>query len=97
MYLALDDVAVGIAGANGMKTWVYDDSHEDDNDDEYIYSSDVAISASKAEDLGELTLNKNWKLAAPDAAQRVWTDDYSNLIGAIAKRFAWPSLGLLAR
>ena len=97
MYLALDDVAVDIAGANGMKTWVYDDSNEDDNDDEYIYSSDVAISASKAEDLGELALNKNWKLAAPDASQRVWTDDYSNLIGAIAKRFAWPSLSLLAR
>jgi hypothetical protein len=97
MYLALDNVAVGIAGANGMKTWVYDDSNEDDNDDEYIYSSDVAISASKAEDLGELALNKNWKLAAPDASQRVWTDDYSNLIGAIAKRFAWPSLSLWAR
>ena len=46
MYLALDDVAVGIAGADGMKTWVYDDSNEDDIDDEYIYSSDVAISAS---------------------------------------------------
>jgi hypothetical protein len=88
LYLALDDVAVGIAGANGMKTWIHDDTDEDENDEQYIYPSDVAISASKAEDLGELAASKHWKLVEPDASQRVWTDDYSNIIGAIAKKLA---------
>ena len=95
--LALDDVAVGIAAANGMKTWIYDDAKEQDNDDEYVYASDVAIAANKAEDLGELASNKNWKLAVPDPGQRVWTDDYSNIIGAIAKRIDWPSWKIFAR
>ncbi len=95
--LALDGVAVGIAAANGMQTWIYDDSSEDDNDDEYIYSSDVAIAANKPEDLGELVFSKNWKLTAPDAAQRVWTDDYSNILGAIARRLDWPGWSLFRR
>jgi hypothetical protein len=88
--LALDGVAVGIAAANGMKTWIYDDADAEENDEEYIYLSDVAVSASKAEDLGELVFDKNWKLTEPDAAQRVWTDDYSNILSAIAKRLDWP-------
>ena len=90
-YLALDDVAVGIAGANGLKTWIYDDTDEDENDEKYIYPSDVAISASNVEDVGELASSKHWKLTAPDASQRVWTDDYSNIIGAVARKFDWPS------
>jgi hypothetical protein len=85
--LALDDVAVGIAAANGMKTWIYDDSAEEDNTDAYIYSSDVAISANKADDLGELAVSKNWKLAAPDPSQRPWTVDYSNIVRALIKKF----------
>ena len=56
--LALDEVAVGIAAANGMKTWIYDDSAEEDNDDAYIYASDVSISANKTEDLGELAVQQ---------------------------------------
>jgi hypothetical protein len=88
--LALDGVAVGIAAANGMKAWVYDDSREDDSDDDYVYSSDVAIAANNAADIGDLAASASWKLTAPDAAQRVWTDDYSNIIGAVARKFNWP-------
>ena len=96
-YLALDDVAVGIAAANGMKTWVYDNSNEEDDDQAYIFASDVAISADKAEDIGELATNKNWRLTAPAAAQRVWNDDYSNIVGAIAKKLDWPDWNIFRR
>ncbi len=88
--LALDGVAVGIAAANGLKAWVYDDSHEDDSDDDYVYSSDVAIAANNAADIGDLAASGSWKPTAPDPAQRVWTDDYSNIIGAVARKFSWP-------
>jgi hypothetical protein len=95
--LALDAVAVGIAAANGMKTWIYDDSAEEDDDDAYIYPSDVAVCVNKAEDLGELAFSKNWKLTAPEAAQRPWTDDYSNILSAIIKKLDWPSWSPFAR
>jgi hypothetical protein len=80
-----------------MKTWIYDDSDDDENDDEYIYTSDVAISARRADDLGELAFSKKWKLTEPDPSQRVWTDDYSNIIGAVARKFDWPSWSLFSR
>jgi hypothetical protein len=87
--LALDDVAVGIAAANGLKTWVYDDSDEEDNDDGFIFGSDVVIATNNAADIGELVFSKAWTLTAPDRSQRVWTDDYSNIIGAVARKFNW--------
>ncbi|HML07490.1 MAG TPA: fused MFS/spermidine synthase [Xanthobacteraceae bacterium] len=90
LYLDLEEVAVGIASANGMTTWINHDSNEEESDEEYIFESDVAISANRAEDLGELIFNENWKLTGPDARQRAWTDDYANIVGAIAKRANWP-------
>ena len=95
--LALDDVAVGIAAANGLKTWIYDDRDEKDNDDAYIYSSDVAIAAGKAEDLGALASSKAWKLTAPEPGQRPWTDDYSNIVRAFIKKLDWPNWNVFER
>ena len=95
--LALDDVAVGIAAANGMKTWIYDDSAEEDDDDKFIYTSDVAIAANKTEDLGELAVSKSWKLTEPDPSQRPWTDDYSNIVRALIKKLDRPSWNLFSR
>jgi hypothetical protein len=89
--LALDDVAVGIAAASGMKTWIYDDSAEEDDDDRFIYTSDVAIPANKADDLGALAASRSWKLTAPVASQRPWTDDYSNIVQALIKKLEWTS------
>ena len=95
--LALDDVAVGIAAANGMKTWIYDDSAEEDDDDKFIYASDVAIAANRTEDLGELAVSKSWRLAKLDPSQRPWTDDYSNIVRALIKKLDWPSWNLFTR
>jgi hypothetical protein len=95
--LALDDVAVGIAAANGMKTWIYDDSAEEDDDDKFIYTSDVAIAANRTEDLGELAMSKSWKLAKPDPSQRPWTDDYSNIVRALIKKMDWQSWNPFSR
>ncbi|MGA8653820.1 MAG: fused MFS/spermidine synthase, partial [Xanthobacteraceae bacterium] len=88
--LALDDVAVGIAAANGMKTWLYDDSAEEDDDDAFIYPSDVAIAVNNTADAGELAASKNWKLTEPEPSQRPWTDDYSNILRALIKKLEWP-------
>jgi hypothetical protein len=95
--LALDDVAVGIAAANGMKTWIYDDSAEEDDDDTYIYSSDVAVAANKTADVGALATSKNWKLTEPEPSQRPWSDDYSNIVRALIKKLDWPGWNPFAR
>jgi hypothetical protein len=85
-HFELASVVAGIAAANAMKTWVnYGD--DDDREDEYIYYSEVAISAARSEDIGELASNENWELTVPPKGQRVWTDDYSNILGAIIRRW----------
>jgi hypothetical protein len=83
-HLELESVVVGIADANGMKSWVYD---EDSNrDSEYIYATDVVVSARAEADVGELASSNVWEETDADKNQRVWTDDYSNVLGAVYRR-----------
>jgi hypothetical protein len=42
--------------------------------------------ARKDEDFGALAKSRYWPLLPPDPAQRVWTDDYSNVVGALVRR-----------
>src|SRR6185295_15809738 len=70
-HLELASVVAGIADANGMVTRL---------DDEYRFESTVAAVARKDEDFGALAKSEHWKKKAPDPGQRVWTDDYSNVV-----------------
>ena len=83
-HFELGSVVAGIAAANAMKSWVNYDNN-DNREDEYIFPSDVAISAARSEDIGELATNEKWKLTHPPQGQGVWTDDYSNIVGAIVR------------
>ncbi|MEO6840680.1 MAG: fused MFS/spermidine synthase [Bradyrhizobium sp.] len=83
-HLELESVVVGIADANGMKSWVYD---EDSNrDSEYIFATDVVVSARAEADVGKLASSDVWEETDPDEKQGVWTDDYSNVLGAVYRR-----------
>ena len=82
-HLELASVAAGIAAANGLKTWVNWDEENEGREDEYIFSSEVAVSAADAADLGSLTEQEEWEEEEPDPDQRIWSDDYSNILGAI--------------
>ena len=88
-HLELGTVVTGIAAANGMQTWLTDDKNDDrdDRDDQYVFSSTVTISAVAPENIGSLLADKDWQLTKPDATQRVWTDDYSNIAGAIWRKY----------
>ena len=87
-HLELKSVVEGIAAANGLKTWIWSNDTEETDDDNYIFASDVAIVAERAEDIGELVWSKFWVLTAPDPAVRTWTDDYSNIAGALWRRYS---------
>jgi hypothetical protein len=83
-HLDLANVVVGIAAANGLKSWHYD---EDSNrDSEYIFPTDVVVSARQDADVGKLASSDLWEETAADQNQRVWTDDYSNILGAVYRR-----------
>src|SRR5882757_9613408 len=83
-HLELSSVVVGIAEANDMKSWVY--SEDSGRDNEYIFSTSVVVSAREEADVGKLASSDQWALTEADENQRVWTDDYSNVLGAVWRR-----------
>ncbi|MBV8926730.1 MAG: fused MFS/spermidine synthase [Bradyrhizobium sp.] len=83
-HLELESVVVGIADANDLKSWVYDE--DSGRDDEYIFATDVVVSAREEADVGRLASSDKWTETEPTEGQRVWTDDYSNILGAVYRR-----------
>src|ERR1700710_1198198 len=83
-HLELASVIVGIADANEMKSWVY--SEDSGRDNEYIFSTSVVVSARQEADVGSLASSDVWALTEAEDNQRVWTDDYSNVLGAVWRR-----------
>jgi hypothetical protein len=83
-HLELASVIVGIADANDLKSWVY--SEDSGRDDEYIFATSVVVSAREEADVGKLASSDVWTETEADENQRVWTDDYSNILGAVYRR-----------
>jgi hypothetical protein len=83
-HLELESVVVGIADANDLKSWVYNE--DSGRDDEYIFSTDVVVCAREEADVGALASSAKWAETEPTENQRVWTDDYSNILGAVYRR-----------
>jgi hypothetical protein len=83
-HLELASVVVGIAEANDLKSWVY--SEDSNRDNEYIFATEVVVSARADADVGKLASSDLWELTEADENQRVWTDDYSNVLGAVYRR-----------
>src|SRR5258705_7200614 len=83
-HLELSSVVVGIAEATDLKSWVY--SEDSNRDSEYIFATSVVVSAREETDVGKLASSEQWALTEADEDQRVWTDDYSNVLGAVGRR-----------
>jgi hypothetical protein len=83
-HLELASVVVGIAGANHLKSWVY--SEESNRDNEYIFATEAVVSARDKDDVGSLATSEQWAMTEAAEKQRVWTDDYSNVFGAVLRR-----------
>jgi hypothetical protein len=84
-YLELASVVAGIAAANGALARVNDGSDVQENESEYRYAGTVVAVARTDEDFGQLAQSRYWPLQEPDPEQRVWTDDYSNVLGAVLR------------
>jgi hypothetical protein len=84
-HMELRSVVAGIAHAHGLVTWVNDGSVGED-DANYKFSSTVAAVARSEDDFTkEMADDDEWEVEEPDPKQWVWTDDYSNIIGAMIR------------
>lgn len=85
-HLELPSVVAGIAAANGLVTLVNDDADLDEAANPYKFVGTVAAVARSAEDFGALAQSRDWTLKPVDPSQRVWSDDYCNIVGAVLRK-----------
>jgi hypothetical protein len=84
--LELASVAAGIAEANGAIARVYDGGDVEEDANEQHWVPRVAAIARRDADFGALVTSPFWPIRKRDPNQRVWTDDYSNVFGAILRK-----------
>jgi spermidine synthase len=82
-HLELPSVVAGIADANGMVTRIMYSWESDAQ--RYLFGSSVAAVARNDSDFGPLLNSGDWFVQKPDPEQWVWTDDYSNIVGALIR------------
>ena len=80
--LELASVVAGVAEANGLIARVYDGGDVEEDAERYLWVPRVAVLARRDEDFGTLSQSEYWPIRDRDPAQRVWSDDYSNVVGA---------------
>jgi hypothetical protein len=87
-HMELSSVVAGIAHANGLVSRMNNRAAKDDEDDsKYVFTSTVVISAREDADFDTLREDADWVPIEPPAGQRIWTDDYSNVVGAIIRQY----------
>lgn len=85
-YLELASVVSASAGANGLITREYDGGDVQEDAGQQKWVPRVAAAARDDEDFGILAKSKFWPILPPAPGQRVWTDDYTNVAGALRRR-----------
>jgi hypothetical protein len=86
MNLELASVAAGIAQANGAVARIYDGGDVEANPELHHWVPRVAAIARREEDFGALAKSVFWPVRERGPKQRFWTDDYSNIVGAVLRR-----------
>jgi spermidine synthase len=83
--LELASVVAGIAEANGLIARVYDGGDVEEDSERYLWVPRVAAIARREQDFGALAKSDYWPIFERNASQRVWSDDYSNVVGALLR------------
>jgi hypothetical protein len=83
--LELATVVVGVAQSHGLIARVYEGGDVEEDADQIKWIPKVAAIARRDEDVGALAKSEFWPIRERDPRQRVWTDDYSNVVGAMIR------------
>jgi hypothetical protein len=85
-YMELASVVAAVAASEGLVVYFKDDHRAAPVPFDYKANASVAVLARKREDLGSLPERDGWApIGAPEGV-RIWTDDYSNILGAILRK-----------
>ncbi|HEY4404652.1 MAG TPA: fused MFS/spermidine synthase [Xanthobacteraceae bacterium] len=85
-YMELGGVIAAVAAAQGLVAVFKDDDRPLTVPLDYKANASVAVLARRRTDLGELPDRPGWHEVKPVPDIRIWTDDYSNVLGAILRK-----------
>ena len=57
-----------------------------ENDEDYRFLATVTATGRQDENFGPLAKSPYWEVQTPNPRQRVWTDDYQNILGAMIRQ-----------
>ncbi len=83
-HMILAPVVAGVAAANGLLART-NEGEEDPDEAEHLFVSTVVAVVRQGEHFGKLAQSDEWTVELPNEADSVWTDDYSNVIGAMIR------------
>jgi hypothetical protein len=78
-YLDLEPVVANLAASLGLVAFVQDDAP---TDEEAAIGKTSSVWALLARDVRWIPQTRFWQTAQPDGRGKVWTDDFSNILGA---------------
>jgi hypothetical protein len=89
-HMELGRVVAAVAASEGLVTWLKHESRPEVSPPEFKLSSIVAVLARERAHLGDLPQRPGWRELEAPSDIPVWTDDYSDILGAILrKKFGW--------
>jgi hypothetical protein len=89
-HMELGRVVAALAGAEGLVAYIKQDNRPESVPTGFKMNAVVAALARSPADLGDLPRRAGWRALKPEARIAAWTDDYSDLLGAILrKKLGW--------
>jgi hypothetical protein len=89
-HMELARVVAAMGAAEGLVTYAKEDRRPDAVPNDFKMNALVAVLARDPKVLGDLTRSPGWHEVKPDPRVPAWTDDYSNILGAIVrKKLGW--------
>jgi hypothetical protein len=85
--LELASVVAGVADANGAVARYYRGGDVQENAHDSKWVPKVVAVARHDEDFGVLAQSRYWPVIDRDPGQVVWSDDYSNVLGALVRKW----------
>jgi predicted O-methyltransferase YrrM len=85
-HMELARVVAAVAAKEGLVAYMREDDRTEVKPPDYKMNAIVAALARSSADLGGLAQHRGWREVRPDPAVAAWTDDYSDIPGAILRK-----------
>ena len=85
-HMELGAVVAAIGAAEGLVTYIKRDDGRTVDPPDYKMNALVVVLARHSDDLGDLVRMSGWHEIKPDPRVLLWTDDYSDILGAIIRK-----------